>query len=242
MKFKLLLRRLSISAPRMTVKTQRPWPLTLLLLASAIGLGGAVALWTYDLGRTFTGIKRQPQVDLSAMQNQLQKLTAERDRFSTTVNSAESQLTIERAAKQQLATQIKGLEAENTKLKEDLAFFESLLPADTGTLGVAVRRLTVEPVAPNQLRYRMLLMQGGRGKTDFYGNLELVLATTQAGRSAVVLYPKSTDSDRSTFKLQFRHYQRIEGILTVPEGAVARSLQVRILEKGQMRAQASANL
>ncbi len=242
MKFKLLLRRLSISAPRMTVKTQRPWPLTLLLLAGAIGLGGAVALWTYDLGREFTGIKRQPQFDAPAMQAQLQKLTAERDRFSTTVNSAESQLTIERAAKQQLATQMKGLETENTKLKEDLAFFESLLPADTGATGVAVRRLTIDPIAPNQLRYRMLLMQGGRGKTDFSGTFELALTTVQAGRSMVVLYPKTTDTDRSTFKLQFRHYQRIEGILTIPEGAVARSLQVRILEKGQMRAQASANL
>jgi hypothetical protein len=176
------------------------------------------------------------------MQAQLQKMTAERDRFSTTVNSAESQLTIERAAKQQLATQMKALEAENTKLKEDLVFFESLLPTDTGTQDVAVRRLTIDPVGPNQLRYRMLLMQGGRGKTDFSGTLELALTTLQAGRSTVVLYPKATDTDRSTFKLQFRHYQRIEGILTVPDGAVARSLQVRILEKGQMRAQASANL
>lgn len=226
----------------MTVKTQRPWPWTLLLLAGAIGLGGAVALWTYDLGREFTGVKRHPEVDSRAMQAQLQKLNAEHDRFLTTVNSAESRLNIERAAKEQLATQMKGLEAENTKLKEDLAFFESLLPTDTGTLDVSVRRLTIDPVGPNQLRYRMLLMQGGRGKTDFSGNLELALTTTQAGHSAVVLYPKATDSDRSTFKLQFRHYQRIEGILTVPDGAVARSLQVRILEKGQMRAQASANL
>ncbi len=226
----------------MTVKTQRPWPWTLLLLVSAIGLGGAIAMWTYDLGREFTRIKRQPQIDIPAMQAQLQRLTAERDRFSTTVNSAESQLTIERAAKQQLATQMKGLEAENIKLKEDLTFFESLLPADTGTLDVAVRRLTIDPIGTNQLRYRMLLMQGGRGKTDFSGNFELALTTTQAGRNTVVLYPKATDSNRSTFKLQFRHYQRIEGILTFPEGAVARSLQVRIVEKGQMRAQASVNL
>lgn len=242
MKFKLLLRRLSISAPRMTVKTQRPWPFTLLLLVIAIGLGGAVALWTYDLGREFAGIKRLPAPDALAYQAQLQKLSTERDRFSTTVNSAESQLTIERTAKQQLAAQVKGLEAENTKLKEDLAFFESLLPTDTGTQDVAVRRLTIDVIGPNQLRYRMLLMQGGRGKTDFSGNLELALTTLQGGRSTVVLYPRANDSDRGKYKLQFRHYQRIEGILVVPDGAGVRSLQVRVLEKGQLRAQASANL
>ena len=242
MKFKLLLRRLSISAPRMTVKTRRPWPFTLLLLVSAIGLGGAVALWTYDLGREFAGVKRLPTADALSYQTQLQKIAAERDQLSTTVNSAESQLTIERVAKQQLAAQVKGLETENTKLKEDLAFFESLLPTDTGTQDVAVRRLTIDVVGPNQLRYRMLLMQGGRGKTDFSGNLELALTTVQAGRSAVILYPRGIDSNREKFRLQFRHYQRIEGILTLPDGAAARSLQVRVLEKGQMRAQASANL
>lgn len=242
MKFKLLLRRLSISAPRMTVKTQRPWPLTLLILVSAIGLGGAVAMWTYDLGREFAGIKKLPPPDAIAYQALLQKLTAERDQFSTTVNSAESQLTIERTAKTQLAAQVKGLEAENTKLKEDLAFFESLLPTDTGTQEVAIRRLTIDAVGTNQLRYRMLLMQGGRGKTDFSGQLELVLTTTQAGRNAVVTYPRVNDTDRTKFKLQFRHYQRIEGILTLPDGASARSLQARVLEKGQVRAQVSANL
>ena len=224
------------------MKSQRPWPLTLLLLVCAIGLGGAAAMWTYDLGREFAGIKRLPHADAVAYQAQVQKLTAERDQFSTTVNSAESQLTIERTAKTQLAAQVKGLEAENTKLKEDLAFFESLLPTDTGSQEVTIRRLTIDAVGPNQLRYRMLLMQGGRGKTDFAGQLELVLTSQQAGRSVVVTYPRVSDNDRAKFKLQFRHYQRIEGILTLPDGASARTLQARVLEKGQVRAQVSANL
>ena len=109
----------------MTVKTQRPWPISLLLLVCAVGLGGAVALWTYDLGREFAGIKRLPQSDALASQaqlQQLQKLAAERDQFSTTVNSAESKLIIERAAKDQLAAQVKGLEKENAKLKKTWHF------------------------------------------------------------------------------------------------------------------------
>ena len=242
MKFKLLLRRLSISAPRMTVKTQRPWPLSLLMLASAIGLGGAVALWTYDLGRAFTGTKRLATTDAVAYQAQLQKLGADRDQLSATVNAAESKLIIERTAKNQLAAQLKSLETENTKLKEDLAFFESLLPTDTGTQEVAIRRLTIDAVGSNQLRYRMLLMQGGPGKTDFSGSLELVLTGSQAGRNTVTIYPKVSDRDREKFKLQFRHYQRIEGILIIPEGISPRSLQARVLKNSQVRAQVTTNL
>ena len=48
---------------------------------------------------------------------------------------------IERAAHKQLAAQVKALEAENARLKEDLAFFDSLLPAGTGSEGISIRRL-----------------------------------------------------------------------------------------------------
>ena len=226
----------------MTVKSHWPWPLKLLFLVCAIGLGGAVALWTYDLGRQFTGFKRLPGSDATQYKEQLDKLLAQRDQYSTTVNSAESQLIIERTAKKQLAAQFKGLEAENAKLKEDLAFFESLLPTDTGKQELSIRRFKIDMIALNQLRYRMLLMQGGRGKNDFAGNLQLAVTTLQAGRTTVILFPGPNSDESEKFRLNFRHYQRVEGVLTLPGGATVKTVQARILEKGQMRTQLSANL
>lgn len=149
---------------------------------------------------------------------------------------------IERSAQKQLVGQVKVLEAENARLKEDLAFFESLLPTGTGGPEVAIRRLTVDMVGPNQLRYRLLLMQGARGKSDFIGSLQLAVTTLQAGRSTVILFPSSNSAESAQFKLGFRHYQRVEGLLTLPDGTSAKSVQARIFEKGQMRTQASANL
>ena len=52
--------------------------------------------------------------------------------------------------------------------------------------------------------------------------------------------PNSTEPDK--YKLTFKHYQRAEGVLTLPEGAVAKTVQARILDKGQIRAQLSMNL
>ncbi|MDY7573467.1 DUF6776 family protein [Actimicrobium sp. CCI2.3] len=242
MRFKLWLRRLSISAPRVTIKSHFPWPLKMLFMVCTIALGGAAALWIYDLGRQFTGHDQSPSQDVAAYREQLAKLSAQRDRFSSTVNASESQLMIERSAQKQLAAQVKLLEGENVRLKEDLAFFESLLPKDTGGPEVSIRRLTVDMVGPNQLRYRLLLMQGARGSNDFIGTLQLAVTTLQAGRSAVILFPTANSSDTPQFKLGFRHYQRIEGLLTLPDGTSAKSVQARIFEKGQMRTQASANL
>lgn len=220
-----------------------PWPLRIIIIAIVLGLGGAIAMWVYDFGRGFTGLTADAtKARLAEFQEQVAKLSAERDQFSTTVNAAESQLNIERSAQKQLATQVKTLESENTKLKEDLAFFESLLPADTGGQGVAIRRLKVDIVAPNQVRYRLLIMQGGKGDHDFVGNLQLAVTVVQGGKSAMMVFPEANSGELDKFKLGFKHYQRVEGVLTLPEGASMKMVQARVLEKGQIRAQQSANL
>ena len=243
MNFKLWVRRLSVSSPTMKIKSNLPWPLRIVLAAVVLGLGGAIAMWTYDLGRRFTGVDSgATEAQLELYKEQITRIRSERDGFSTTVNAAESQLNIERAAKRQLATQVRTLETENIKLKEDLAFFESLLPADTGARGVSIRRLKAEIIEPSQLKYRLLVMQGGKGARDFVGDLQLAVTVLQDGKNVIMLFPEANSTDAAKFKLGFRHYQRIEGVVTLPEGVAIKTVQARILDNGQIRAQHSANL
>ena len=244
MKYKLWVRRMSISAPKMTVKSHYPWPLKALFLVLVLGFGGAIALWIYDLGRDFTGhspvVSKQQLADLN---EKVGALTAERDRFSSTVNAAESRLNIEKAAQEQLGQQIKVLETENAKLKEDLAFFEGLLPNATGSQGITIQRLTAELLTPTQLRYRMLIMQGGKG-ANFVGNVQLLVTATVAGKSTVLIFPgaSATAAEKTASQLDFKYYQRVEAELTLPEGAVVKAIQAKVMEKGQMRAQQTSNL
>lgn len=202
-----------------------------------------MSMWAYGLGRSIAGFNPNAvEEQLAVFQEQVEKLKGERDQLSTTVNAAESQLNIERSAQKQLVMQVKGLESENIRLKEDLAFFESLLPADTGSQGVSIRRLKADIIAPNQLRYRLLIMQGGKGGHDFVGNLQLAVTVLQGGKSAMIVFPDGKASDADKFKLGFKHYQRVEGVLILPEGALMKAVQARILDRGQIRAQQSSNL
>jgi len=235
---------MSISAPKMTVKSHYPWPLKALFLVLVLGFGGAVAMWIYDLGRDFTG--HSPMVSkqqLAELNEKVNTLTAERDRFSSTVNAAESRLNIEKAAQEQLGQQIKVLETQNAKLKEDLAFFEGLLPNATGSQGITIQRLTAELVTPTQLRYRMLIMQGGKG-ANFVGNVQLLVTATVAGKSTVLIFPGAgaTAAEKTASQLDFKYYQRVEAELTLPEGAVVKVIQAKVMEKGQVRAQQTSNL
>lgn len=235
------LQRWSIAAPRVTIKNHLPWPLRAIFIAIVVGLGSAVALWTYDLGRSFTGFKPAVTTEqLADLRERLKEVGDERDRFQATVNASDSRLNMEKSLQDQLTQQIKGLEAENVRLKDDLSFFESLLPTDNGMHGIAIRRFKVEMIEPMQLRYQLLMMQGGKGTQGFAGNYQLVLTLVQDGKSAMITFPKAGAGDKYT--LAFKHYQRVEGVLAVPQGAVVKSVQVKILEKGAVRAQQFANL
>jgi hypothetical protein len=244
MKFRLWWRRMSISAPRMKIKTQLPWPLRLLLVCAALGVVAIVASLLLDQGKVpgFPLADSREQID--QLKEQVQKLTAERDQYSTTVNAAETKQNMDRSEQQQLAVQVKTLEGENIKLKEDLAFFESLLPVDANSQGVSIRRIKSDIVAPNQVHYQLLVMQGGKGDHDFVGNLQVTVTVLQAGKSAMITFPDAAASaaDSDKYKLVFKHYQRVEGTLTLPDGAVIKGVQARILERGQLRAQQSTYL
>ena len=231
------------STPKMTIRSQLPLPVKLAAALVALSLGGALAIWIFDRGRDITGFNpKASQNQLQSYKEQIEKLTSERDRLATVANAAESTLNIERAAQKQLTQQAKTLEADNMRLKEDLAFFESLLPADTGTRGISIRRVVVDMVAPGQLRYRLLVMQGGKGNVQFDGNVQFSINGQHGGKSVMMLLPDAKSNDADKFKISFKHYQRLEGILAIPEGWIVKTVQARVLEKGQLRTQQSANL
>ncbi len=227
----------------MTIRTRLPWPVRLIMTALILGLAGAMAMWAYDMGRSITGFNpTTSRQQITKLNEQIEKLMIERDSLSTSVDAAESKLNIERSTQKQLAAQAKVLEQENIKLKEDLAFFDSLLPTATGPAGVSIRRMKVALIGPNQLRYQLLLMQGGKGTLEFSGSLQLSITGLQAGKNVMIVVPGNGTVDADKFKLGFKHYQRVDNVFTLPEGVSVKAVQARVLEKGQIRTQQSANL
>lgn len=203
---------------------------------------GGLAFWTYGLGRGMNALGDAISAEeAQRLEAQAAKAQAERDRAANHLNTAENQLAMERAAHKQLAAQVQTLTAENARLEEDLAFFDSLLPSGPASEGISIRRLKMELQPPNQLRYRLLIMRRGNNTQDFKGSLALSLSVTQAGKPALLAFP-GKDEKAEPFQLEFRRYQRIEGILTLPEGVQVKNAQVRVLENGKVRAQQSATM
>ena len=56
MRFRLLRRRLTISAPRVAIRSALPWPVRWLALAVVLGFCAAVALWAFEFGKSIAGL------------------------------------------------------------------------------------------------------------------------------------------------------------------------------------------
>ena len=49
-------------------------------------------------------------------------------------------------------------------------------------------------------------------------------------------FPDAKAGESAKLKLSFKHYQRIEGQISLPEGASVKNVQMTVLEKGELRA------
>ena len=236
-RFWKLRQRFGIAAPRVAIHTQIAWYWRWIGFAVLVGVAAASAAWIYDAGRRFAGFDRsEVQDELSKVRGTLDDTRAELERLRAVANAADSRVSIERTAQQNLAQQIRSLEQENARLKEELATFESMLSSESRTAqgqGLTVYRFKVEPdLLPGEYRYRLLLLTPStRREREFHGRLELVVNLTEGGRSAIMSFPEPADAAGSAaFKLGFKYFQRVEGTFRVSPKAKVESVQVRVYE------------
>src|SRR5258705_1600718 len=129
-----LRQRFGIAAPTVAVRTQVPWYLRWLGLAVMLAFSAALAVWVYDAGRRFAGFDRsEVEQEMNAARSELAKLRDELERLRAVANAADSKVSIERTTQQKLGQQIKGMEQENARLREELAIFESMLSSETAS-------------------------------------------------------------------------------------------------------------
>lgn len=248
LRLRRLRKRFGITAPRVAVRTEVPWYLRWLAVAVMLAFAAALAFWMYDAGRRFAGFDRdQVEQQLSETKAQLETARSELKRLRAIANAAGSQLAIERTAQERLAQQIRTLEQQDGKLREDLAIFERMLTSDPRSVpALAIYRFEVTPdVLPGEFRYRMLLLTSGlRRDREFDGRLELVVSMTEDGKSAIMKFPERTDASASAFHFTFKYFRRVEGTFRVGPKAKVESVQVRVYEgnSDQARATQTVNL
>jgi hypothetical protein len=234
MRFKLLRRRLTISAPRMAVRSAMPWPLRWAVVAIVLGFCAAIGLWAFELGKDLAGVDgsraeelTQARAEVQTLQQQLATLKDERDKAQTLANTSTTLLTAEKAVQERLLAQNRQLETDNLGLKESLAFFEKLIPRSAAET-LSIRGLQADASNPRSLKWQMLVILPVKNAPEFKGRLELVFAGTLAG--------KPWEAAGNALPLEFKQYGRLDGVFEVPNGAVVKTVTARVVDGSGVRA------
>lgn len=223
MKFRLWRRRLSVSAPRLAVRSSTPWPLRWLLGALVLGFSSALALWAFEFGKEIAGLDRNAKQELETLRFEARQLRADLNSAQSVANTSESLLTAEKAVQDQLSLQIRQLESDNLALRSDLGFFERLIPG-SGNGDLNIRGLQVERINPDQLKWQVLLIQAAKNAPDFKGTLEITFSGTDGGKPWVKL---QSDAPQTVL---IKGYLRQEGLLDVPPQVVVKTVTAKIYQ------------
>jgi hypothetical protein len=237
-----------IGSSRMAIRSQMAWywrwMLNLLMMVAV----AAVVWWLVQNSYRITG------VSFEEARQEMNRLTEQNARLKQDVETARSslierdrQLQIERASQGELARTVAQLQEENAALKEDLGFLRKLMSsggAAAGPEGLGVSDLKIERDGKaNEYRWRMLLTQGGQRKQDFHGRVQVVARYTKDGAGNTATFPDPAAGEAAG-AIDFRFYQKVEGRFVLPEGAVLRSTEIRVLAVpgGQVKLSRTVNM
>ena len=214
----------------MAVRSAMPWPLRWAGVAIVLGFCGAISLWAFEFGKSIAGLDSGSKEELVRLRADAEKLRTDRDKAQSVLNTSASLITAEKAAQERMSAQIKSLESENRALRDDLGFFEKLIPT-AGAEGVAIRALQAEVLSATQMKWQVLVIQPVKNAREFRGKLEISVAGTLAGKPWTLELP-----DGGAQALQFRQYRRIEGMVDLPPQAVVKNVSAKVVEGTATRA------
>jgi hypothetical protein len=229
MRWKLLRRRLSVSAPQVIVRSHLPWPLRWAVLALVLGFCAALGLWAFQFGQRIAGLDSGLRDELARVRSELAQLREDYQGARAIADTADVVLRAERVTHERLAEQLRQAEAEKHRLQDELAFFERLVPSRGE--GLQIRGLQVTPQTPGLLRYQLLVVQIGREPPAFSGTYQLEVSGSLDGRDWTASLPEGPQP------LQLRRHLRVEGAMVVPPQASISTVRATLIDaRGTVRA------
>ncbi|HRE12946.1 MAG TPA: hypothetical protein PLD37_02000 [Usitatibacteraceae bacterium] len=234
-----------IRSSRMTIRSQMAWYWRWLANVLMMAAVAGIVWWLVENSYRITGFNRQEALQQMAnLGDENARLKKETEALRSSLAERERQLAIEKASQSELARSVAQLQEEGSTLKEELGFLRNIMSSGAAPEGLGVANLKVEADSqPNEYRYRLLLTQGGQRKQDFRGKVQLLARIAHQGSISTLTFPDPSAGE-SAGVVDFRFYQKVDGRFRLPEGAVLKGYELRVLAipGGQVKLSRTVNL
>jgi hypothetical protein len=226
----------------MSVRSALPWPFRWAVFAIVMGFCAAIGLWAFEFGKDIAGLEKgskdelvRLRAEVVSLQQDLNKAKELRDQAQSVANTAGTLVTTEKAAQQQLVAQVQQLELDNRRLRDDLGFFEKLIPTSAGD-GVAIRGVQAELTGVSTVKWQVLVIQASKNAPEFTGRLELSFSGTLNGRPWVGAL---TEGPRA---VTVRQYGRFDGEFELPAQVVLKLVSAKVSDASGVKSTQSIKL
>ena len=199
-------------------------------LLMIMGLLGAGAWWF------LRGERSEAETSVS-------RIIAERDRLESEKNAVIEQreelsrrvailgrsAQVKSQAYANVATQLAELQREIFDLKEEVAFYRGIVSEDKGGVGVRIQRLVLEQDGDERdFRFRVVLTRGKQGDKVIAGTLQFSVDGDQDGVPVRLPLDLLAASPVAKLQFSFKHFQRLEGRLHLPERFIPKRVVIQI--------------
>lgn len=171
----------------------------------------------------------------------LESLEAETSDLLEELNRTRELIKLDKQARTKLTLLVNNLETENARLKEDLAFYQDFIPGPSNT-EISLKRLQVtKDTVPRQYRYRALIVQGDK-KPTIDLKIQVLVQYLREGKPDMMVFPLNRESSEEKFSVELKRFARIDGLFEIPEGTKLDKVEIRLMDNGDLKAQASVKL
>lgn len=176
-------------------------------------------------GRALSAERDRLVAELEAQVKRLEELRSEAVRYQRSVQ-------IEQQASRELQRELVKLEDERARLRSEVNMLKGLISSGTGSIYIKDFKL-LPGEKPNQYRYRFTLVQVKEDVETTRGKLLMKLVGREGKKKKKLDRSQFAGDGEKALKLEFSHYQDLQGEIELPEGFDPEELQIEFLPRNK---------
>lgn len=189
----------------------------------------AIAMWfVFDYGRYSAGFDSAAHTEVQVeLMEKITQLEEEREQLRIEAAKNQSSASIDKSSVAFVQTEITKLQSEKAALQKRVDFLESLVSKRDPHFKVVDFTLRQRD-GVNTYRYGFTVSKMAKGNRTIKGSVYVTVHGQQDGEKKKLALSKLTSGKVKSHRLGFKHFQAIEGDLTLPAGFIPKSFVIEV--------------
>lgn len=184
----------------------------------------------FIVGRWSVGSVEEYQHEITRLQESVERLEEEKKEFAKQQDFFENAKKIDSQAQQDSRSSMVKLHEELSDAKERLAFYQRVMSPKKVIKGLHISSFEIRGLKDvGGFQYELMIAQGAGRKETVKGSYSLSIAGELNGEVKILSLAEASEKALKSERFSFRYYELLSGVLKLPNGFVAKHVEVEIV-------------